>query len=472
MRGFGGNTQFRTPALEAGAAVPAESSQDLGPSVMLLGFYSLSLMVPIAELIVIYLHVWVPVVWIADAILTVLLLTTGRMGAFLRANVARPWMIMLVLFSAAAVLGLYPGRSVPFIFSYGLRFHIYPIYACALALNTRQVRHAIAWIGSGSFIILALCIVFGEVRDGRLIVPDTDFSNPNDLGLGILLAMGALVVFRSKIARTFAFVCVPLFVMEILRTGSRACLVTLIALLLMLFMLVSSRTKILLGILVPIAAVVIAATMSSFTLSRLTLIVADTSSARTVDDQELSNAIGSQAARTELQKRALELTFSHPLLGVGATNLEDGIDEMIRGITGKKSGWQGAHNTYLEVAGENGFPAAILYIVAIVMTIRLNYRSYRICRNVPQLLPASTQCLALLVMAMAFAVCTSFSNNAYSPPLCAIVGLSAANFFAVTREAKAYARAEEAVQPFAQPRPKPKPVRYPAPVFARPQWPA
>ena len=389
MRGFGGNTQFRTPALAGpGAAAAVESAQELGWSVMLLGFYTLTLIVPIAELIIVYLHVWIPVVWIADAILTVLLLTTGRIGAFWRANAAKPWMIMLVLFSAAAVLGMYPGRSVPFIFSYGLRFHIYPFYACALALNTRQVRHAIAWIGSGSFVILLLCIVFGEVKDGRLIIPDTDFSNPNDLGLGILLAMGALVVFRSKIARGIAIACLPLFVMEILRTGSRACLVTLIALLLMLFMLVSSRTKILLAAVVPIAAAVIVVTMPSFTLSRLTLIVADTSSARTVDDQELADAIGSQAARTELQKRALELAFHNPILGVGATNLEDAIDDMVRNLTGKKSGWQGAHNTYLEVAGENGFPAAILYIVAVVMTIRLNDP---VLQNLPQRTAASAR---------------------------------------------------------------------------------
>jgi len=473
MRGFGGNTQFRTQApagIAAGASVAVDAGGKIGPSTVLLGFYSLTFVVPIAELLIVYLHAHIPVVWIADAILTLVLLTTGRIGAFWRANVARPWMAVIVLFIAAALLGIYPGRSVPYILTYASRFHIFPFYACAIALNTRQVRHALSWIGCGSFLLVALCLQFGEMKEGRLVIPDTDFSNPNDLGLAILLAMGALVAFKSTISRTLAVLALPVFVMEILRTGSRACLITLVALLLMLFLLVSKRVKMLLMILIPVGGAVIATAVPSTTLKRMTLIVSDTAGPRSVNSEELSQAIDSQAARTELQKRAFELALRHPILGVGAMNLEDAIDDMIRGLTGRKSGWQGAHNTYLEVAGENGFPAAILYIAVIIMTIKMNYRSYRICRNVPQLLPASAQSLALLMMILAFGVCTAFSNNAYAPPVCAVIGLSAANFFAVQREARAFVREAEAPQPAVPRRVAPKPVRYPAPAFARPQW--
>jgi O-antigen ligase len=472
MRGFGGNTQFRPNPLPLATAAGPEPGGGITPTVALFGFFSLTLIVPIAELLIIYLHAHIPVVVIADAILTILLLTTGRVTAFMRVDGAKLWMALLVLFGAAALFGIYPGRSAPFILTYAYRFHLFPFYACALAVSTKQVRHAISWIGWGSFVIMLLALKFGEMLDGRLAIPDTDFSNPNDLGLGILLAMSGLIVFRSKFSRALAVLGLPVFVMLILRTGSRACLVTVVALIVMLLMLLPSRTRVLMMILIPVGGAIIMTAVPSTTLSRMTLIVADTSGPRSVDDLQLSNAIDSQAARTELQKRAFNLALRNPLLGVGAMNLEDAIDDMIRKATGKKSGWQGAHNTYLEIAGEDGFPAAIIYVIVMLTMVRLNYRSYRTCRNVKQLMPASAQCLSLLMMTMAFALCTVFNNDAYSPTLCMMLGLSAANFLAVQREAKAYVReAEGAAVPTVRQQFKAQQVRrYPAPALARPQW--
>jgi hypothetical protein len=442
------------------------------PTIRLLAFYAMAFFVPVAEFLIVYLHAHIPVVVIADVILTLLLLGTGRIAAFFRSRVGVPWMVMGALLFVAALTGVYPGRSIPFITTYLLRFHVFPLYCCAIALNTKQVRHLILWIGCGSFLLLALSLVFGQITDGRLGLPDTDLANPNDLCLALLLTMGALLVLRGRVARILAVIALPVFMMEVLKTGSRAGLLALLAMILVVFMLVPSRIKIMLAILIPIGGAAIVATVPSFTLSRLTLIVADTGSARVMDNGQLSSAVDSQAARTQLQKQTFELAVRHPLLGVGALNLEDAIDGMIRDLTGKKSGWLGAHNTYLELAGENGFPAALIYIWVLITCFRMNYRSYQVCRNVPNMLEASAQSLALLVMTATFFVCTGFDNDAYSPSVCVLIGLAAANCTAIEREARERA-AEAAGAPLretvreqfaAQ-------LRRPAPRgFANPRW--
>jgi O-antigen ligase len=429
------NPRQSAPVNAPSAVTPVAAENRNGPLGILLGFYVLTLTVPIAELLIVYWHIHIPIVPIIDLALTAGLIFTGRIGAFWRTPLAKPWMALLVLTVIAAGLGDYPGRSVPFTIEYGLRFHILPFYCCAIAISTKNVRQALSWIGIGSFILLFLCLAYGKIEDGRLGIPNTDMANPNDLGLGILTTMTGLLVVKSRFSRALAVLASPVFVYEVLQTGSRACLVTLMALSAVLFILVPGRTKIILAALVPIAAAIVLSVLPSVTVARLMLLV-DPSRAQSGDVQ-LQSAMESQAARAELQERAVQLAMRHPLFGVGALMFQDAVEEMVRSQTGEKSGWQGAHNTYLEVAAENGIPAMLLYIFCLLICLRLNYRAYKTCRGSPELKDAAMQSLALILFTITWAVCTGFSNNAYAPALCVLVGLSAANSLALERERKA-----------------------------------
>jgi O-antigen ligase len=417
------------------AASPVTGEARNGPWVVLLGFYILTFTVPIAEFLIVYWHVHIPVVVIADLILTVGLILSGHFGAFWRTPVAKPWMVVMVLFVIASILGDYPGRSVPFILLYAIRFHIFPFYCCAIAVNTRNVRHVFSWVGWGSFLLLFLCLHYGQVKEGRLSVPDTDLANPNDLGLALLFAMSGLLLAKSRLSRVLIIVALPVFVYEILQTGSRACLVTLLALGIILLVLVPARTKIMMAVLIPVGAALVLTVLPSFTVTRLLLIVADPTRVQTDNDQ-LRGALDSQAARTELQERAVQLAVRNPIFGVGALMFADAVEGMVENMIGKKSGWQGAHNTYLEVAAENGIPAMLLYTWSLLLCLKLNYHAYKMCRGRPDRRDLATQSLALVMMTLAFVICTFFSNNAYDPRVCVLVGLSAANFLAMKREAQ------------------------------------
>jgi len=76
----------------------------------------------------------------------------------------------------------------------------------------------------------------------------------------------------------------------------------------------------------------------------------------------------------------------------------------------------------------------LLYAWSLLLCLKLNYQTYRMCRGRPDRSDAAIQSLALILMTLAFMICTFFSNNAYDPKVCVLVGLSAANFLAVKRE--------------------------------------
>jgi O-antigen ligase len=434
------------PAPVPNAVTPIAGEARNGAWVALLGFYILTFTVPIAELLIVYWHIHIPVVVIAGFVLTLGLVLTRRVGAFWQTPLAKPWMVVMVLFILASILGDYPGRSVPFILQYVVRFHIFPVYCCAIAVSTKNVRHVFSWVGWGSFLLLLLCLSYGKIEEGRLSVPQTDLANPNDLGLALLFAMSGLLLAKSRLSRLLIALALPVFVYEILQTGSRACLVTLVAVSLILFALVSTRAKIVMAVLVPGAAAIVLTLLPSFTVTRLMLIVADPTRVQT-DNGQLRGALDSQAARTELQERAIQLAIRHPIFGVGALMFADAVEGMVENLIGKKSGWQGAHNTYLEVAAENGIPAMLLYTWSLLLCLKLNYQAYRMCRGRPDRSDLATQSLALILMTLAFVICTFFSNNAYDPRVCVLVGLSAANFLAMKRESQDLGKSDSGALP-------------------------
>jgi O-antigen ligase len=151
-------------------------------------------------------------------------------------------------------------------------------------------------------------------------------------------------------------------------------------------------------------------------------------------DEELRRAVESQMARMNLQHRAIELAIRHPLLGVGPLMFADASDVLVREQTGKKSAWQNPHNVYLQIAAETGIPALILYITSIGLCVRLNHRSIKACRGLPEHKAAYAQSLCLLTATLTFAVGILFSNFAFSSHLPILVGLTAANALAIKKE--------------------------------------
>jgi O-antigen ligase len=393
-------------------------------------------LVPIPELLTRVAGFHVPIFPLTTAILGLALFLRGSLGPFWQTPIAKPWVSLLVVFLLAAVLGDYKSMSTVTILQYATHFDGLPFFCCSFLLTTRQVRACMYWICAGCLLLLLLCATFGKYVDGRLMIPETSLANPNDLAFLILLGTTFLLLFlysKSVVLRAVWAIAFPACIFFILKTASRANFVVLLVLIPLVFAMVSARAKIAILALAPVAAVLFVAAIPQSTLSRLTMILINPTEER-VDDAYLSGAVTSQIARTELQKRAVELTLNHPLLGVGAGMFENAVEEMVRSETGQKSGWQRSHNSYLEIAAENGIPALILYVWILFGCLRINWASYKTCRKTPELAPVLGQSVCLVLMNVAYCVGIAFCNAAYSPQLAVLAALTTANSLAIQRE--------------------------------------
>ena len=400
--------------------------------------------VPIAEILIIYGHIHVPVVVIDGVLLTIALPLTGRIGEFWKSPLAKPWMATLVMMCLAAAAGTYPGRSVPFILQYGFRFHVLPFYVVAIACTTRRVRYLMKWIAAGGLLLLVLCAVFGKFEEGRFFLAETSLSNPNDLAFSLVYAMASLtllVLARSARGKLLWFATLPVCIYYVLKTGSRANFITLVVMGVVAFLLSARGARTVMLVMTPLMFLLVTPFIPQETLHRLTLIVSDPSSARV--EHGLTGALDSQAARTQLQERAIDLTLHHPLLGVGALMFADAVEDMVRANLGVKSGWQGAHNTYLEISAENGIPALIFYVWSLGLCFVLNYRAYKVCKREPSMAESLSQSLCLVLTTVAFTVGVLFCNNAYDPHVDVLVAITAANSLAIGSELAAARRALE-----------------------------
>jgi O-antigen ligase len=124
----------------------------------------------------------------------------------------------------------------------------------------------------------------------------------------------------------------------------------------------------------------------------------------------------------------------------------DAVDAVAR-ENGGKSGWQGAHNVYLEVASEAGIPALILYASSVILCVTLNYRCIKLCRGRPQHKNALGHATVLLLATAAFAINIFFCNVTFDAYLPMLVGLTAANMIAVKKEIQAHSDDAPAATP-------------------------
>jgi O-antigen ligase len=257
-----------------------------------------------------------------------------------------------------------------------------------------------------------------------------------------MASLTLLVYSRSVKGKLLWFATFPVCIFYVLRTGSRSNFITLVVVAVAAFLLSPRTGRMVMLLVTPLILLLVTPFIPRETLHRLTLVVMDPTSAHV--ERGLETAVGSQEARIELQERAIDLTLHHPLLGVGEGMFTNAVDEMVRAKYGVKSGWQGAHNTYLEISAENGIPALIFYVWSLGLCFVLNYRAYKICKREPSMAESLPQSLCLVLTTLAFIVGVLFSNSAYDLHADVLVAITAANFLAIRNEMAIAKRALDA----------------------------
>ncbi len=420
--------------------VGVPSRDEIGKPTTILGFYVFMFAAPIGELVSIYLHLNSHIIMVWGALVLLVFLLAGRFTRFVSLTLGKVWLGLLALFLVAAVTGLYPRFSLTAILQYAVLIHILPVFFCGIAVTTRQVRYLMWWTVAGIFVVLFVCWRTGQYSvDYRFAVPDVEaLANPNDLAFALLFGSTFLLLLlfnRSLLTRVMWLVAFPITIGYALKSGSRANLLTLMFMLVVIFLLLPTSKKLLFVLVMPLLAGFLSLIVPASTWQRLTLITMTPESALTGDDMR-NSALYSQMARKELQRHALQLIVRHPLLGVGPLMFPDAVDSMVRSTEGHKSGWQNPHNVYLQIGAENGIPALVMFVASIVYCAKLNYAAYAAQKGIAERTMPRLQSLCLLLATLDFAFGILFCNVGYFSYLALLVGFTAANFLAVQNEMK------------------------------------
>ena len=156
--------------------------------VFLLGFYLAALSSISTQFLIIYLHLPIPLIGLAQLGVTFAFLTSGKFFAFLDSRLSKFWLGLGLWWALACVLSVYPGGSIPEMTTYYTRLYPIPFLFGAIVTSARQVRwlmNAFAW---GYVLVIIFCFMFGSYsNDARYNVSEIPaLGNPNDLALHLM----------------------------------------------------------------------------------------------------------------------------------------------------------------------------------------------------------------------------------------------------------------------------------------------
>jgi hypothetical protein len=266
-----------------------------------------------------------------------------------------------------------------------------------------KVINTIGWAGIAT---IALGFTAKDVVDGRMtIVAASSIGDSNDYAAHIMFVMPVIlyVLFAAKksmFRKALGLVVLPAGLYQLLSTGSRGAMVSACATMLVLLFVVRPTIKVALLVGIPTLALVAVPFVPSRAIERLTTLFQS-------KDAQTKEAAESAEARKRLFQQSVTLTLRHPLLGVGPGQFMEN-EGSLAGQAGQRGMWHQTHNTYTQVSSECGIPALILYVSAIVITLRRLWKTHS--SDDPLL---GSVALVMFFATLAYAMCVFFLSHAY-----------------------------------------------------------
>jgi O-antigen ligase len=162
------------------------------------------------------------------------------------------------------------------------------------------------------------------------------------------------------------------------------------------------------------------------TLQRLTTLGIDDGDGRLGSaSRDNSEAAESARERKELMMDALQTIARNPVFGVGAGNFMTYRYQVLG--AGHHKHWLPAHNTYLQIAAENGIVGGLIYLMLIGSILLTTFKVLR--RSIPgspQYDLVSKMTLCIQVSLVFFAAMSAFQNCDSYPHVFVLAGLTAA----------------------------------------------
>lgn len=303
---------------------------------------------------------------------------SGAWMAAIKTRVAVIYALLTLLMLGGVPFGVWPGGAVDTIVYHWFQAVIASLLVMAAIVSFRQVStllNLIAWA-------VLLAALFGlregvSSVEGRLVIGNGRFGNPNDLAFVLLLGLplwlrrmceGRPGPFR-RIASAGALAAI---LVCFLKTGSRAGLFALAVMLVLLFLRLSLSGKIALGLVAGTVFTVSFAVMPAYLRQRyFTFQSAAVDNLQTrVGRFSVGAAAASATQRQQNLTDSLKITLHHPVFGVGAGNFPVAQDQNARAAGRRRGSWLGTHNTYTQISSECGVPALLLFLALLGVSLK------------------------------------------------------------------------------------------------------
>jgi O-antigen ligase len=347
--------------------------------VMLLGLYLFLLISRILDVSPIW---WLHIPMMLLIVLVVLTLFRGQFQIAFRSKITVSFGLFTCWVLVCFPLSQWRGASIEPV--------TWCIQAFGLFLIIAQMPRTIdEWrkvVGAYGYAILAASLlgfyVGRSVENGRLALAGGSFADPNEFALGMVLG---LPFWWYKAGRAkgpkkiFYWLCtVPIYI-TFAKTGSRSGLFALAALFLGAVLFAKGPRKLVICAVAAFAVILAGVLLPDYMTARYFTIFSPGGNTQldASGRQQLNSDIGSSEGRKMLLIQSVQMTFQHPIFGVGPGVFSYASWDQRKANTGIGGLAQVTHNTYTQISSETGLPGFLLFVATLIFSFKSIYRDYR-----------------------------------------------------------------------------------------------
>jgi O-antigen ligase len=336
----------------------------------------------------------------------------AEIGGAIRSRLGLLLIAFTVWMIAITPLSVWPGGSVEMLKDIWIKNVLVFFILVPLLLKTRECSRTFYVMAAATVTIVILSFKYATMVTGRFQFLSGTLANPNDLAsyllVGAPFCMFALQ-HAPKVMKAVWLVSLLMILNVILKTGSRAGLLTLGVIGIYIFFKSRPMVKLATGMVAVIAAIAAPFVLPQTVLERYALTFS-TSSASELSTRQAEYAAGSTEGRTQMLHLSLAMTAHNPLFGVGPGMFPVAAANDAK-QQGQRAAWLQTHNLYTQVSSETGIPGFILYICALVIGLRnISYAKQRAGTLNPDI---SSMASWLRISYLAFLFTGFFSSTAF-----------------------------------------------------------
>lgn len=390
MTNSGINSQLTThPVYSSYPPLQADGHEAKGIKIgsTLLGFYVFLLAGRLLDVSPIW---WLHIPLLILIVLIVTTLTRGQLQYTFHSKIARYFTAFTIWVFVCFPFSYWRGHSKEYI-QYQVQSFVIFLIIVQMVRTKQDWQKVVGGFAYATLVAALLAFHFGYTLEGRLALPGGTLADPNGFALQMVagLPFWWFKASRAKGLRKVFFLCctLPIF-LAFAKAGSRAGLLAMAVLMVVSFIFARGVQK-----LVIVMTAVIAIAASTFLLPGYiqtrfkTFFSAGSSSNNSFsagnnsNDSHLEARIDSDIASSNERKalliQSIQMTFEHPIVGVGPGCFGFVAADERRVATGFGGESLVSHNTYTQISSETGIPGFTLFFIVVFLCVRSVIVDYR-----------------------------------------------------------------------------------------------